>query len=34
MTIIIVEFCMHDKPTKDILLNNGFNKGEGIVASL
>ena len=34
MTIIIAEFCMHDKPTEDILSNNGFNKGEGIVASL
>ena len=33
MTIIIVEICMHDKPTKDILSNNGFNIGEGIVAS-
>ena len=29
----IVEFCMHDKHAKDILSNNGFNKGEGIVAS-
>ena len=33
MTIIIVEFCMHDKPTEDILSNNSVNKGEGIVAS-
>ena len=24
---------MHDKHAKDILSNNGFNKGEGIVAS-
>ena len=24
---------MHDKPTEDILSNNGVNKGEGIVAS-
>ena len=24
---------MHDKPTKDILSNNGVNKGEGIVGS-
>ena len=24
---------MHDKPTEDILLNNGVNKGEGIVGS-
>ena len=33
MTIIIVEFCMHDKPIEDILSNNGFNRGEGIVGS-
>ena len=33
MTTIIVEFCMLDKPTEDILSNNGVNKGEGIVAS-
>ena len=33
MTIIIVEFCMNDKPTEDILSNNSVNKGEGIVAS-
>ena len=33
MTIIIVEFCMNDKPTEDILSNNGVNRGEGIVGS-